>query len=223
VRTEGAQVEIFNGIPGEGPVLEGTRVRLEPLTPGHGPDLAVAAEEDRETYGYTKVPRAANIGAYLEGHFARVKAGAMAPFAQVRAADGRAVGVTAIWEPRRWPDGDGVFAVEIGHTWLSASAQRTGINPEAKLLLMRYAFETLGAMRVDIKTDARNERSRTAIARLGARFEGVLRNWQPSGAPGENGLLRDTAMFSVIAAEWPTVGAGLLRRLAGLETGEVAV
>jgi RimJ/RimL family protein N-acetyltransferase len=88
------------------------------------------------------------------------------------------------------------------------------MNVEAKLLLMRYAFETLGARRVDIKTDARNERSRTAIGRLGARFEGVLRNWQPSGAPGEDGMLRDTAMFSVTDTEWPDIEAGLLRRLA---------
>jgi RimJ/RimL family protein N-acetyltransferase len=207
-------MEIFNGVPGEGPVLSGTRVRLEPLAPGHGADLAVAGEEDRGSYGYTKVPGGADVNAYLDGHFARVKAANMAPFAQVRVSDGRAVGVTALWEPRRWPDRDGVFAVEIGHTWLAASAQRTGMNVEAKLLLMEYAFETVGVARVDIKTDARNERSRTAITRLGARFEGVLRNWQPSGVPGEDGKLRDTAMFSVIDTEWPDIKAGLTRRLA---------
>jgi RimJ/RimL family protein N-acetyltransferase len=207
-------MEIFNGVPGEGPVLSGALVRLEPLTPGHAADLAVAGEEDRGTYGYSFIPRATEVDGYLDGQFARVKAGIMAAFAQVRVADGRAAGVTALWEPRRWPNRDGVFAVEIGHTWLAASAQRTGMNVEAKLLLMRYAFETLGARRVDIKTDARNERSRTAIGRLGARFEGVLRNWQPSGAPGEDGMLRDTAMFSVIDTEWPEIQAGLLRRLA---------
>ena len=78
---------------------------------------------------------------------------------------------------------------------------------------MEYAFDTLGVVRVDFKTDARNERSRRAIARLGANFEGVLRHWSPSHAPGEEGLLRDSAMFSVIAAEWPTTKAALRGRL----------
>jgi RimJ/RimL family protein N-acetyltransferase len=101
------------------------------------------------------------------------------------------------------------YAVEVGGTWLAHFAQRTGINVEAKLLLFTYAFETLGLARVDLKTDARNQRSRRAIERLGARFEGVLRNWSPSWAPGEAGRLRDSAMFSVVEAEWPEVRARL--------------
>ena len=105
-----------------------------------------------------------------------------------------------------------LYAVEIGWTWLAASAQRTGINAEAKLLLLTHAFDTLRLARVDWKTDARNERSRQAIERLGARFEGVLRGWSPSHAPGEEGRLRDSAMFSVTAAEWPDVKAHLAAR-----------
>ncbi len=109
----------------------------------------------------------------------------------------------------------GLCAVEIGWTWLGASAQRTGINVEAKRLLFAYAFEVLGLVRVDLKTDARNERSRVAMARLGARFEGILRSWSPSRVAGEEGLLRDSAMFSVVTAEWPEVKAALDARLAG--------
>ncbi len=144
--------------------------------------------------------------------------GRLAPFAQIRQADGRAVGVTAYWDPRFWPGRPpsraGLYAVEVGWTWLAASAQRTGINVEAKLLLFEYAFEVLNVVRVDLKTDARNDRSRRAIGSLGAHFEGVLRHWSQSHAPGEEGLLRDSAMFSVIAPDWPAVKAALRRRLA---------
>src|SRR5689334_11482407 len=105
-------------------------------------------------------------------------------------------------------------AVEFGSTWLAASAQGSGINPEAKLLLFRQAFEEWGVVRVDLKTDARNMRSRAAIEALGARFEGVLRNWSQSWAPGEDGRLRDSAIFSVIASEWPECRRGLEQRLA---------
>ena len=103
----------------------------------------------------------------------------------------------------------------IGFTWLSASAQGTGINAEAKLLLMRHAFCGLGVERVDFATDARNARSRRALEALGATFEGVLRNWSVSWAPGEEGQLRDSAMYSVIAAEWDLVRTRLTGRLAG--------
>src|SRR3989442_136733 len=104
-------------------------------------------------------------------------------------------------------------AIEIGFTWLAASAQGAGINPEAKLLLFRHAFEQWGVVRVDLKTDARNMRSRAAIEALGARFEGVLRNWSQSWAAGEEGQLRDSAMFSVIASEWPECRRRLEERL----------
>jgi len=137
----------------------------------------------------------------------------MAPFAQIRRADGRAVGCTAYWSPRLWPGRSELCAVEIGWTWLGASAQRSGINVEAKLLLMEHASESMEVTRVDLKTDARNQRSRKAIEGLGAIFEGVLRSWSQSHAPGEDGRLRDSAMFSVIASDWPTVKSRLRTRL----------
>jgi RimJ/RimL family protein N-acetyltransferase len=195
------------------PVLQGSVVRLEPLALAHASDLALAAEEDRSTYEFTMVPRAEGIRAYIESQFARGPEG-LTPFAQVRVADGRAVGCTAYWEPRRWPGRQDLRAIEIGWTWLGESAQGTGINADAKLLLFGYAFETLSVVRVDLKTDARNARSRAAIERLGARFEGVLRSWSPSWVPGEEGQMRDSAMFSVINDEWPTVRDGLTARLA---------
>ncbi len=196
------------------PVLHGSLVRLEPLSMSHADDLAVSAEEDRQTYGWTRVPRAWEVKDYLSAHFERAKAGTMAPFAQIRQADGRAIGCTSYWSPRFWLGRSELCAIEIGWTWLAASAQRTGINTEAKLLLMEHAFETMDVIRVDLKTDARNERSRRAIGRLGARFEGVLRQWSQSHTPGEEGLLRDCAMFSVIVSEWPDTKANLRRRLA---------
>jgi RimJ/RimL family protein N-acetyltransferase len=140
----------------------------------------------------------------------------MAPYAQVLISSGRAVGSTAYWDPRLWPKRSELFAIEVGFTWLAASAQGTGINPEAKLLLFRHAFEQWGVVRVDLKTDARNMRSRAAIEALGARFEGVLRNWSQSWAPGEEGQLRDSAMYSVIASEWPECRRRLEERLAKL-------
>ena len=195
------------------PVLDGARVQLEPLGPRHASDLAVAAEEDRSTYAFTTVPTAHEVDTYIRHQLDLRGEGRMFPFAQIRGRDMRAVGCTVYWEPRAWPGRDELCAVEIGWTWLGASAERTGINVEAKLLLLTYAFETLRLARVDLKTDARNQRSRQAIAGLGATFEGVLRQWSPSRAPGEEGGLRDSAMFSVVASEWPAVQATLRARL----------
>ena len=200
------------------PVLEGTLVRLEPLAVRHAADLAAAAEQDRGSYRFTLVPRGPEIGGYLDAQFARTAQG-LIPFAQVRRADGRAVGCTAYWDQRFWPGRDELRGIEIGFTWLSASAQGTGINAEAKLLLMSHAFDALRVARVDLKTDARNVRSRRAIEALGATFEGVLRSWSMSWAPGEEGLLRDSAMYSVIAPEWDAVRTRLTARLAGRSPG----
>jgi RimJ/RimL family protein N-acetyltransferase len=202
------------------PALEGSLVRLEPLSAGHAEDLAMAAEEDRASYGFTLVPRAGEVGGYLAAQSARTAQG-LVPFAQIRLADGRAVGCTAYWNPRCWPGRADLRAVEIGFTWLAASAQATGINTEAKLLLMSNAFDSLRVARVDLKTDARNERSRRAIEALGATFEGILRKWSMSWAPGEEGLLRDSAMYSVTAPEWGATRDGLIRRLAGRPAGPV--
>jgi RimJ/RimL family protein N-acetyltransferase len=146
--------------------------------------------------------------------FQRAETGKLAPFAQIRLSDDRVVGCTAYWDPRPWPGRSALAAIEVGFTWLAASAQGTGINAESKLLLLRHAFEHMGVARVDLKTDARNERSRRAIAGLGAHFEGVLRSWSPSWAPGEEGRLRDSATYSVIASEWPSCENHLSNRLA---------
>ncbi|MFG2132285.1 GNAT family N-acetyltransferase [Streptomyces sp. NPDC048751] len=198
----------------EGPVLEGALVRLEPLEHRHTADLAVAAEENRGTYEFTWVPRAHEIGAYVDAQLARAATGRLAPYAQVSVATGRAVGATSYWEPRCWLDEDRLDAVEVGFTWLGASAQGTGVNAEAKLLLFRHAFEELNVLRVDLKTDARNARSRAAIQSVGARFEGVLRNWSRSWAPGEEGRLRDSAIFSITADDWPACRGPLEERVA---------
>lgn len=200
------------------PALHGTIVRLEPLSMCHAADLAVAADEDRRAYGFTWVPSGPEIEVYLRSQFGRAETGKLAPFAQIRLADDRAVGCTAYWDPRPWPDRPKPSAISIGFTWLAASAQRTGINVEAKLLLFKYAFEQLGVARVDLGTDARNERSRRAIAGLGARFEGVLRSWSQSWAPGEAGQLRDSAIYSVIASEWSSCEDHLRDRLARFAT-----
>ncbi|MET9100049.1 GNAT family N-acetyltransferase [Streptomyces antibioticus] len=198
-----------------GPVLEGGLVRLEPLEHRHAADLAVAAEEDRGTYAFTWVPRADEVDAYIDAQLARASTGRLAPYAQVSTATGRAVGATSYWEPRCWLSEDRLDAVEVGFTWLAPSAQGTGVNAEAKLLLFRHAFEEWGVSRVDLKTDARNLRSRAAIESVGARFEGILRNWSRSWAPGEAGHLRDSAIFSLTTEEWPRARAGLERRVAG--------
>lgn len=154
------------------PVLEGSLVRLEHLAEDHAADLAFAAEEDRFSYGFTWVPRAHEVEDYIQTQLGRVEAGQMVALAQVGVDDGRAVGCTAYWDPRLWPGGTRLSAVEIGFSWLAASAQGTGINVESKLLLMRHAFEEWRVARVDLKTDARNQQSRRAIEGLGARFEG---------------------------------------------------
>ncbi|GLW57038.1 GNAT family N-acetyltransferase [Kitasatospora phosalacinea] len=198
----------------EGPVLEGALVRLEPLEQRHAAELAQAAEEGRSSYGFTWVPRADEVADYIDTQHGRVATGRLAPYAQISRATGRAVGATALWEPRTLLDTDILYAVEVGFTWLAASAQGTGVNAEAKLLLFQHAFEQLGVRRVDLKTDARNERSRAAIASVGARFEGVLRNWSRSWAPGEDGRLRDAAIFSITDDEWPQVKAALQERVA---------
>jgi N-acetyltransferase len=197
----------------EGPVLQGDRVRLEPLGHHHARDLAAAAEEDRDPFGFTWVPRAAEVADYIDQQLERHAQGKLAPYAQIDLATGRAVGATAYWDPRYLP-GRGLYAVEVGFTWLAASAQGTGLNAEAKLLLFRHAFTGFGVERVDLKTDARNARSRAAIEAAGARFEGVLRNWSRSWAPGEDGRLRDSAIFSITRDEWPETEAALEQRLA---------
>jgi RimJ/RimL family protein N-acetyltransferase len=204
-----------------GPVtLAGRLVRLEPLGPGHLDGLLAAAlETPAEDFALTIVPRdRAAMQAWLEEALALARAGRAVPFATLEAASGRVVGSTRFGNVERWswpdrrerrPPG-GADAVEIGWTWLARRAWRTGLNTEAKLLMLRHAFTAWRVHRVQLKTDERNQRSRAAIERLGARFEGVLR----SHLPAAEGGLRNTAFFSVVEAEWPAVEArleGLLR------------
>jgi RimJ/RimL family protein N-acetyltransferase len=128
----------------DAPVLDGPLVQLEPLGHRHAADLAEAAEEDRGSYEFTWVPRAAEVPGYIDAQLQRAEAGILAPYAQVLTASGRAVGATAYWDPRTWPGTDRLFAIEIGYTWLGASAQGTGVNAAAKFLLFRHAFENWG-------------------------------------------------------------------------------
>jgi len=196
------------------PVLTGRGVRLEPLAEAHVDGLAAAAAADRTAYAYTYVPSSRReMVEYVQELLAARAAGETIPFAKVRMADGAAVGVTRFLTFRRRRSEPVPYAVEIGGTWLAASAQGTGINAEAKLLLLAHAFEAWKVGRVDFKTDARNEASRAAIAALGATFEGILRNWQPSHVEGERDRLRDSAMYSILDSEWPAVRRGLEARV----------
>lgn len=192
-------------------VLAGNIVRLEPLTPEHVPGLQMAAEA-AATSPFATVPTPETVEDYVDRSLARRDTGTYAPFAQVEVATGRVVGHTAYLTPRWMPDGR-LFAVEVGSSWLSPTARGTAINPAAKLLLLTQALEDWGVDRVDIKTDARNEVARGAIAALGATFEGVLHAWQPSLAPGEEGRTRDTAMFAITPQQWPGVRTRLAERI----------
>ena len=192
-------------------VLAGNIVRLEPLTPEHVPGLQLAAE-DAATSPFATVPAPETVEDYVAHSLARRDTGTYAPFAQVEVATGRVVGHTAYLTPRWMPDGR-LFAVEVGSSWLSPTVRGTAVNPAAKLLLLAQALEDWGVDRVDIKTDARNEVARGAIAALGATFEGVLHAWQPSLAPGEEGRTRDTAMFAITPEQWPGVRTRLAERI----------
>ena len=186
-------------------------VRLEPLTPEHVPGLQLAAEA-AATSPFATVPTPETVEDYVARSLARRDTGTYAPFAQVEGTTGRVVGHTAYLTPRWMPDGR-LFAVEIGSSWLSPAVRGTAVNPAAKLLLLAQALEEWGVDRVDIKTDARNEVARGAIEALGVTFEGVLRAWQPSLAPGEEGRTRDTAMFAITPTQWPGVRTRLVERI----------
>jgi RimJ/RimL family protein N-acetyltransferase len=176
-------------------------VLLEPLRQEHAEDLLTAAK-DGELWKlwYTSVGSPDAVFNYVDKALEmRETAGAM-PFVVRRKSDGTIVGTT------RYFNVDAANRrLEIGHTWYSKSAQRTGINTEAKLLLLKHAFEKLDCIAVEFRTHWFNFESRAAIARIGAKQDGVLRNHQL--AP--NGTLRDTVVFSIIASEWPTVKAHL--------------
>ena len=195
--------------------LHGRHVELLPLAREHADGLVAAASGDRSSYGYTEVPASAEHAAdYIGRLLAQRDAAQAVPFVQRRTTDGRLVGCTRFMELRWWRGLEQPDEVEIGGTWLAPDAQRSPINTEAKLLLLVHAFDVWGVSRVALATDVRNERSREAIERLGARLEGVLRHHRPSLAPGEAGRARDTALFAITDDDWPHVRAGLARRLA---------
>jgi len=203
-----------------GPVtLEGEHVRLEPLALDHAGPLLAAGSGPRDTYGYILVPKSLDeMIRYIRAALADQESGRALPFATVDRARGRVVGATRFGniEFWAWPPGnahqrglDVPDVVEIGWTWLAAEAQRTAINTEAKLLMLTHAFEQWRVHRVSLVTDARNARSRAAISRLGARFDGVLRAQRPAA----DGTVRDTACYSILDREWPDVRASLEARL----------
>lgn len=203
---------------GPAPVLlAGRHVRLEPLTPEHAPALAAAAAGDRSTFGLTHVPDGdAAATAYVRAALDDGDRGWAVPFATVLADSGRVVGSTRFGDLGYWDDGrsrppGAPVVAEIGWTWLVADVQRTGVNTEAKLLMLTHAFEEWRARRVSLKTDARNLRSRAAIERLGARLDGVLR----AHLPAADGGLRDSAYYSILDTEWPALKERLTARLVG--------
>ncbi len=200
-------------------VLEGQHVRLEPLSLEHVGPLVEAAGEDRRTYQWTIVPDGpAAMRAYVEAALELAAGRQAVPFVTRLLASGTVIGSTrfANFEHHPWPETSPFFrgaapeGVEIGWTWLAASAQRTRANTEAKWLMLRHAFEAWGVRVVRLKTDRRNERSRAAIERIGGRLDGVIR----AHSPGADGTIRDTAYYSIIETEWPEVDAALRARLA---------
>jgi len=199
--------------------LEGRHVLLEPLSLNHVPDLVHAAIQPRETFGLTDVPAdELDMRRYVESALAGRNSGTMLPFATIDRKAERVVGSTRFGNVEFWSWPEGNLnqrgenlpdVVEIGWTWLSPDAQRTAINTEAKLLMLTYAFESLRVHRVSLKTDSRNERSRRAIERLGAKFDGVIRAAQTA----YDGAIRDSAYYSVLDSEWPSVKSQLAARL----------
>jgi N-acetyltransferase len=202
-------------------VLTGDSVVLRPLTLDDVDALVAAATEDRATYGFTSVPRdAAAMRRYVDDALTDEQAGWALPFATTRRRDGCVLGSTRFldlddWRPARVggpPSGaPGIpRSAEIGATWLAASAQRTAVNTEAKLLMLSHAFGTWEVERITLKTDARNTRSRAAIERLGARYEGLRR----AHGLASDGRIRDSAYYSILRSEWPDVRDRLEQRLA---------
>ena len=188
-------------------VLAGKIVRLEPLTEAHVPGLAAVGCDERiwRLMLYGNMLTEADMRAWVGDMLSRQAAGTDLPFAVIHLASGRVAGATRYIEMR--PEHKGL---EIGGTWYGFEFQRTGVNTECKYLLLKYAFETLGCVRVQFKADARNERSIHAIERIGATREGILRNHYIL----PDGKLRDSVYFSIIDREW----AGVKIRLESLLT-----
>ena len=198
--------------------MTGKIVRLEPLDYCHVHGLVDAAAVDPSLYQWSPVPQGEPAAArYIETALAWRDAGTAVPFAIVRLSDGAVIGSTRFWNLERWawPEGhsrrDSLFdGCEIGWTWLTSSAIRSGANTESKLLMLTHAFETWQVLRVCLHTDARNVRSRAAIERIGGKYEGILRAHRMAA----DFTPRDSVRYSIVAAEWPDVR----RRLQARET-----
>ena len=177
-------------------VLHGQHVRLEPLHPDHAPALAQAAR-DGELFKlwYTAIPAPEAMGAEISRRLGLLAAGSMLPWA-VLDGGGTPVGMTTYMNIDNTHQ-----RLEIGSTWYASRVQRSPLNTEAKRLLLAHAFDTLHCIAVEFRTHRFNSQSRRAIERLGAQFDGMLRNHQRAS----NGTLRDTAVYSITADEWPTV------------------
>ncbi|MET1087385.1 MAG: GNAT family protein [Arthrobacter sp.] len=191
--------------------LTGRYVILEPLSHDHHDGLIEAAR-DGELWRlwYTSVPAPGEMAAEIDRRLALQERGSMLPFTTrlidpATGGPGRIIGMTTYMNIDA-----GTPRLEIGYTWNAASVQGTGTNPDSKLLLLRHAFEVLGCVAVEFRTHWLNHQSREAIARLGAKQDGVLR----SHSRTRDGILRDTVVFSILEHEWPTVRAGLEYRLA---------
>lgn len=193
------------------PTLTGNHVQLEQLCLDFADELTAAGNQDRSTYAWTPVPPTVEgMQRYIAGLLRDQKAGAAVPFVQRRLSDGALVGCTRYLRLEWWGGNALPDEIEIGGTWLAGSVQRTAMNTEAKYLLLCNAFDSWNVHRVSICTDARNTQSRTAILRLGATFEGVLRSHRGSYAAGEeNTVARDSAMYSIIRSDWPAIKRGL--------------
>jgi RimJ/RimL family protein N-acetyltransferase len=187
--------------------LAGRWARLEPIGPEHADDL-VAAAGDEAIWRYIPLDlgQEATMREWIAASIADREAGTVLRFAIVDQASGRAVGSTSLFDIRPKDRG-----IEIGWTWLGKGAQRTGINTECKYLLLRHCFEELGAIRVQLKTHRLNFQSRRAIERIGAQFEGILRNHVVM----PDGTYRDSAYYSVIEGEWPAVKRHLEMMMGG--------
>jgi RimJ/RimL family protein N-acetyltransferase len=186
------------------PTLRGRHVQLEPLRPEHAGGLREAARDGRLwELSFTNVPEPEDVEGWLEGALAKQAAGEQLAFT-VRDAGGRIVGSTRYYE--LLPDTPRLC---IGYTWYARSVQRTGLNTEAKLLLLGHAFEAWRCASVGFHTSTLNLASRAAIARLGAREEGILRQHLRH----RDGTFRDTVCFSILDGEWPAVKAGLQAKL----------
>jgi len=207
----------------ENPALAGRHVRLEPLDHRHVVGLAAAAAAEPSLYRWSPVPQGkVEAASYVNTALAWRDAGTAVPFAivtvNVRADDNVVIGSTRFWNLERWswPQGHARHgrgapdACEIGYTWLTGSAIRTAANTEAKLLMLTHAFETWQVLRVCFHTDARNQRSRAALERIGGKCEGILRVHRMAA----DFIPRDSVRYSILVEEWPEVREKL-GRLAG--------